>query len=214
MGKKIFCFLMVVLLATIITVAASIPTSAAVGDQTVEYSGDYVITHTVVKEVEDANGITQTIEHRWIPRSQYNGGYVNNNVINLYPNNNWQWNQNGQQKQQKQQQNDWNNLSSSQKIERLRNADRNSANDIKGSAENAGWIVTSDVETYADQSRISSNVEFYTNKIDYADAMAIAFVRTTSVDNYGNIATKYYNKGTEYSATSIKDMFKKYGRKR
>lgn len=220
MGKvlKVVLFILVIWLAVMITMKAAY---AAVGDQTVEYSGDWVIVHTVIAETENSDYATQTIKHEWIPKSQYNGYVSTQNCTPPSYNYNQNWNQNWNRQQwgkqsnnnNKQQNNNWSSLSSEKKVESLRNAAKNSGDDVCNFAKGYRWTVPSRVETYADQNSVRVNIEFKLDDTDQADLLYIVFSQVTSADNAGNIVTKYYNNGIEYSVGSIKDMFKKYGKK-
>lgn len=62
---------LVVLLAVVAVVGASLTAYAAVGAQSVSKVGDKYVVETVLTETMDGNTLVQTVEKRWIPEAEY-----------------------------------------------------------------------------------------------------------------------------------------------
>ena len=188
--------ILALVLALVAVLGTSVTVLAATGNIGVNKVGDKYAVDYITNEYYNSEGIlVQVIERKWIPENRYNS----NDPRNPYPANGScpspTYSTNGD------------------RVQTLRNAGINSRNDLQTYAWSYMWSTTP-VETYASNDRLETNITFQVDESASADRWQCTFTQKVTFDGGGHPIVKYYIGNQEYTVSSIKSMFKQYGRAR
>lgn len=191
--KKKFHKVLVAVVAMALALGVGATAYAAVNSTTYTKVGDKYAVDTVLSETTVDGIFVQTIERKWIPENRFN----KNDPRNPIP-------CGGSQQPAP---------STTDRITQLRNAGNNSLNDLSNYGYSYRWY-TNWSETYATDAQVNRSITFQVDESASADRWICTFEQRCTFDSAGHVQVKYYMDGQEYSASSIKSMFKAYGKKR
>ncbi|MBR1801622.1 hypothetical protein IJ768_00095 [Candidatus Saccharibacteria bacterium] len=191
--KKISKRVFVAVLALVAVLGISVTVYAAANTTTYSKVGNQYVVDYISNEKTVDGVVVQTIERKWIPENRFNPNDPRNPIgtNTPAPNNNTNGN----------------------KVQTLRNAGINSRNDLQTYGWSYQWSTTP-VETYSNNDRVETQITFQVDESASADRWKCTFTQIVRFDNAGNPYVKYYIGNQEYSADSIKTMFRQYGKAR
>ena len=185
--------ILMALIAMCLIFGASVTAYAAVNSTVWQKCGNQYAVDTITEEKTVDGVVVQTIERKWIPENRFNSNDPRNPLpsgdpvpVPPQPGN---------------------------KVQQLRQAGIDSRNDLQTYGWSYQWVTTA-VESSANDSEVRTDLTFQAEESASADRWVCTFTQVVKFDSGGKPYVRYYMGNQEYSVSSIKKMFAKYGKAR